>query len=339
MQIDRESLEDAARRGLITPAQADALWAAWSARPRPEAGAPPSLAAAAPHAAGLALAGALGAALLTAWAEVGSLTGLALSLGVLAALLAALPAARRRRPAAGTAVVVALVALAPLATHAAFHAAGSMDHGAPPADLGAWVASHDAACLLAAALALAAALWRDGSPPLSAGAALVAWLAAMSAAPLLFGPSPAWDQRALLSALVGLLALAVGFTLDRRTRADHAGWLYLAGLALVGGSLGSLRAEGWTTLALLAFTCAELVVLGLLLARRSFAVAGGIGLTALAGRIADRLLVEAAATAVVLLAVAGLVGGAALYARHEATFRPRALARLPELARRLLPPA
>ena len=57
----------------------------------------------------------------------------------------------------------------------------------------------------------------------------------------MFGAAPTWDQRGILSAVVGWLALSAGVALDRRTLRDHAGWLYLAGLVAFWGGLTSMR--------------------------------------------------------------------------------------------------
>jgi hypothetical protein len=335
MEIGRQDVDAAVRRGVLSQAQADELWrgaalrrAGRSARLEPR------------HAlllaAGLLAAAPAALALLFAWERWGGPGGLVVSTVVGAGYLTSARALVRRAAAARTVLVVAAVALVPFAMNGALHWTGVGDLA--PEDLAGWLVSHDALCLGATAFAACLALGFERLPALTAVLAVLAWFAAMSAAPAVFGSAPSWSQRALLSALVGVAALAAGFVLDGRTRADHAGWLYLSGLVMAWGGLTTYEAASRSSLALYGFACAWLVGLGIILRRRAFAVFGAIGLAGVAGRVAEALLVpEAVPFAVVGVSLA-LVAAGAYYPRAEVVLGRRLAGRLPSLARRLLPP-
>lgn len=340
MKIDQDILEEAVARGEITPDQAAALLAAAgrrrSALPAPAAEPPPWPALAA----GLVLALGSGLAVATAFEQLG-FPGLAVAATALALTL--LAAGRQLFTASGGArgqvLLSGAVVLAPLAAHGVARTVGlGQPFAASPGTLFDWLAGPWFPVQATTALAAALALNAFRIPFLAAPLAASVWFAAQDAAPLLFGPDPTWGQRALVSALSGWLFLAAGLAVDGRTRGDVAFWLYLPGLIALTGGLVTWTGASALSVVLVAWLHAGLVLASLILARRSFAVAGALGLAAALGRLADDLL-DTAALSFALAAVAlATVGLGLLYHLHHARLEALLLARLPRGLQRLLPP-
>ncbi len=347
MRITEETLRDAVGRGVLTEEEASGIWAHLEAeQPHAEAastGAP--VATLRPLTPPWRLAAvALTVALVSAFSSLAAFdrfgfAGLAVTA---AALSAALLAAGRshalgRGGRLGQVFTSLSVLLVPVSVHGLVRA---IDYQSPWLGsaltdwlLGPWFPVQ-AATVAAAALALRA--WRI--PFLSAVLAGAAWFAAQDAAPVLFGDDPAWSERALVSSLIGLVMLAAGLAVDRRTREDHAFWLYACGLLALCGGLATMQSESDASIALVALLQVGLVVVSLLLERQSFAVAGALGLAAAAGHLADDLLDAKAlsfALTAVALAVIGL--GLAFHLHHERLER-WAAGLVPPRLRRLLPP-
>lgn len=349
MQIDLDTLRDAVSRGVLTDREASALWAHLEAERSVAVGAAVTAVAAGAHPghstplwrpalAALVVAVGSAFAILLAFERFG-FAGLAVAAATLAGSLLAAGRHRHLRSggALGQVFISAAVVLAPVAVHGLVRAAG---YGATPTGhpfsgwlLGPWFPVQ-AAAIGAAALALRS----FRVPFLSAVIGTAVWYAAQDAAPIVFGDDPEWGSRALLSALTGVVLLAGGLAVDRRTRDDHAFWLYLPGLLAFSGGLVTLQAESETSILLVALLQLSLVGASLLLERRTFAVAGALGLAAAAGHLADDLL-DAKALSFVLTAIALVVVGLGLlYHVHHEWLERRLAVLVPARLRRLLPP-
>ena len=237
MALGRDELDRAVEDGLLTRAQADALWA------RADDREPPSERAAAPDRlrAALAVGAGLVAAGVGAWLLVSRRSG------------SAAPAPRRRARRGGGArgrgpllerrglaaggVLALAVAMVPVAVARGPGVARALRRGvAPPPPSGvprrARLPAPRSPVLPPRSLALASSRGRcsrrSRSPRSGSGDGRRAGRVRPGAVP---------EQRALLSALVGLAALGTGVALDGRTRRDHAYWLYLAGLVAFWGGL------------------------------------------------------------------------------------------------------
>lgn len=239
----------------------------------------------------------------------------------------------------GQALVCAGVLVVPIAAHGAARALGfGRPFAAVPTSVvdlvvGPWFPVQ-VAMVAAAALALRA----FRIPFLVTPIVAAAWLAVQDAAPILFGGAPAWAQRALLSAICGVVILALGVAFDRRERGDAASWLYLQGLVALTGGLVTWTGASTVSLLLVALIHAGLVLASLLLGRRTFAVAGALGLAGAAGRLADDLLTAAAATVAFAAVAFALVGLGLLFHLHRARLAAALRARAPRQLLRLLPP-
>jgi len=340
MAIDRYDLDEAVARGEITPQQAVALLdAAARRRGLPVAPRVP-VSPWRPLLASLGLAAAAGLALALAFERLGfpglASVGSALALALLAA---GWQRFRRTGGARGEVLLCGAVLLAPLAAHGVARTLGvGQPFAGGPGTLLDWVGGPWFPVQATAALSAVLALRAFGIPFLAAPLAATLWLAAQDAAPLLFGQPPDWGQRALLSALCGLVLLAAGVAVDGRTRRDLAFWLYLPGLLALTGGLVTWTGASDLSLALVALLHLGLVLASLLLTRRSFAVAGALGLAAATGRLADDLLEPTAAVFALAAVALALVGLGLLYHLGQARLEAGLLTRLPVGVRRLLPP-
>jgi hypothetical protein len=341
MQIDREILEAAVARGELTPAQAATLLDEAGRRRAADPQRPPLEPSGWRSVAGsVAVALGAGLALAEAFEQLGfpGLAGLSSALA-LALLAAGWQRFTRSGGQRGQVLVCAAVLVAPLAAHAVARTVGlGKPFAASPADVLGWLGGPWFPVQAVAALSAGLALRSFRIPFLVAPLAVAAWFAAQDAAPLLFGPDPAWAQRVLVSALSGLVFLAAGVAVEGRTRGDVAFWLYLPGLLAFSGGLMTWTGASDLSLLLVGLLHAGLVLASLVLHRRAFAVAGALGMAAAAGRLADDLLDPTAlsfALAGVALAVVGL---GLLYHIHRARLAAQVHARLPEALQRHLPP-
>jgi hypothetical protein len=348
MQIDFDMLRDAVNRGVLTEHEAGALWAHLEAE-RPMSGGGASAGAVATRLAPSTplwrpVLAALVVAVVSTFSILGAfeLFGFA-GLGVAAATLSGslLAAGRHRHLRSGGALghvfISTAVLLAPVAAHGLVRAFGHgvFDSGSALTDwlLGPWFPVQAVAI---AGAALASRSFRV--PFLSAVLGAAVWFAAQDAAPVLFGDDPTWSQRALLSALTGVVLLAAGMAVDRRTRDDHAFWFYLPGLLAFSTGLTTMHAESEVSILLVAILHIGLVAASLLLERRCFALAGAIGLAAAAGHLADDLL-DAKALSFALTAIAlGVIGLGLIFHLNREWLERRMAALLPGPIRRLLPP-
>jgi hypothetical protein len=227
---------------------------------------------------------------------------------------------------------------APLAVRAAQQAAGVTGVAQAPVDLDILLASPTFPAAAAWVVAVALALLATGAPFLSAVLVAAVWIAAMEAAPLAFGEAPTWGQRGIASAAVGYLALSAGVILDRRTRRDHAGWLYLAGLIAFWGGLLSVHPSGSLSVAVGALGNAALILAALALRRRIFAVFGAVGLARALGHVAEQLLDPSVFPLILAALGVGLAAGVVVYHRRAPAWERALSAALPGRWRRLLPP-
>ncbi len=351
--VRREDLRRAAHLGIVTSAQADELWALLAStetmpeRPRPTPR-PRPLRKDALAGAAVALAFALGGILVKATSDAAQLGAsdwfggaalFAIAFAAGSCSFGSALAIRRTRYELACALAAAAVIMVPLAVHGLELWTGPWFE--PPFrydDLGDWMRGRWFPVELATIAAIAGTLAVFRAPILDAilGAAL--WLTAQDVAPLVLGASPSWRQRALLSAIMGVMFLGGAFIVDRRTRADHAGWLYFAGLVALFGGLTTYQTQSAPAAAVFAIVNAALVGLSLVLGRASFAAFGAVGLAGYAGYLSNTWL-DPAATPFVLVAIGGALTFAAIgYRRRWAAWSSALRDALPPPLQRLLPP-
>jgi len=196
---------------------------------------------------------------------------------------------------------------------------------------GSWVVM-EAATIVAAAVALKLRPF----PFLTFPLAFALWFLSLDLAALLIGSHRpvAFEQKQLITLLFGATVLGVTYLLDRRTDQDYAFWLYLFGLVAFWGALtyDGVGSVGYCLINL------GLMVVAVLLQRKTFMVFGAIGVYSYLGHLAfdvfrNSLLFPAALTALGIAIIAAGVW----YRSREAAVEAALLRILPGAVRRTLP--
>lgn len=197
---------------------------------------------------------------------------------------------------------------------------------------GSWVVM-EAATIVAALVALRLRPF----PFLTFPLAFALWYLSMDLASLLVGATPgAWDfeARRIVTFLFGAVTIGVTYLLDRRTEEDYAYWLYLFGLLAFWGAF-SIEDYGSPVYCLVNV---GLMLVAILLQRRTFMVFGSIGVFVYLGYLSfevfeDSLLFPAA---LVVVGVAIIAAGVWLQ-RRQAEVDAALLRLVPEAVRASLP--
>lgn len=175
-------------------------------------------------------------------------------------------------------------------------------------------------------------------PFLTAPIAFILWFISMDLTPLLFGDDFDWETRRWVSLHFGLIMLLIAYFIDRRTKEDFAFWIYLFGLIAFWGSL-SLMDSGTELGKFLYFLInLGLILVSVLLQRRTFIVFGALGAFIYVGHLAfqvfqDSLLFPFALTFIGILII--YIG--VLFQRYHARFERHLLESLPPAFKALLP--
>lgn len=337
MKIDRQQLEQAARRGLLHPEQVAPLWQFLEQ----DAPAGFRFAHLLYYLGGLIAIGAMTLFMTLGWQQYG---GWALvGLGLLYALpaLALAEGLKQRRLWVPSGILAALViCLTPLTLYGLQVALGWWD---PALDYrqyhtrihGRWL-SLELATLAVGWLML----WRYRQPFLLLPLAATLWYMSMDLSLWLSGRDVAgWEFRQWVSLWFGLLMVLLAFWVDirNRSRRDFAFWLYLFGAITFWGGLCLLTDNGGGERLLFLLVNLVMIATGTLLARRVFVALGGLGLAWYLGWLAwevfeDSLLFPLALTAIGL-AVMGL---GILWQRHQRQLTERLQRQLPAALRALL---
>ncbi|WP_052452350.1 V-type ATP synthase subunit I domain-containing protein [Noviherbaspirillum autotrophicum] len=357
--VKREDLDAAVRAGVLNPLELDALFAFLRQR-----------AAQSPSADAARFSGthilyylggmlAIGAASLFATLAVEALgMGALLALSLLYAGMAMWVAATLERKGFGIPAGIfatLAVALVPLAVFALQHVLGFWADGPRAAhyrDFHRYIDWRWLVMELATLAAGAALLRRFRYPFLVMPIAVTLWYMGMDIVPALVlqagegaawssgaGSEAIWELRKVISLVFGLVMLLVAFFVDLRARhsKDYAFWLYLFGLLTFCGALsmmGSGRLAGKLVYLAVHFV---LVFIGAVLARRVFAVFGGIGIAAVLTDLSWHLFKNSFGFVLVLTVLGfALIALGLWWSKHEAAMSARLRAVLPADLRELL---
>lgn len=328
MQIQRDDLDDAAREGILSTDQADALWKHLQGRRGADDTSRRStgldVAQVAYYAGALIVMGAMGWFATEALEQSGAWL---LPIGLVYAAIFGgaghwLMHRKGFRLPGGLLFTVA-VAMTPLAVYGLQHAVGLW----PPEDApsqywtfydaigGPWVPAKTATLLTSALV-----LWWTRFPVLVALLAASGWLLALDLVPLLLGPDAEdWNQlNPSISVGFGLMALLASFFVERRTEGRYAFWGYLFGLLAFWGGLTAMDADSeWSRFGYFLINVG-LIGVSILLQRRVFLVFGALGAYGYLGYLSYDLFADSLWFTFALTALgASLIAGGVLYQRHR----------------------
>lgn len=174
---------------------------------------------------------------------------------------------------------------------------------------------------LATLLTSVFALYRYCLPFLLLPVAVTLWYLGMDLAPLLLQDlDPDWQQRKWVAVGWGLLTLVLAFYVDLRNRrpADFAFWLYLSGLLSFWGGLTAMDSGSELGKAIYAVINIGLLLLGVALVRRVFAVFGGLGVLIYLSHLAFDLFEDSNWFPLVLCGIGfAVIYSGVLWQRHE----------------------
>lgn len=340
-RLERTTLNEAVSRGILDAGQADALWNFLETqRPAAETGVARFRAA---HLlyyfGGMVAIGAASLFLNLGWEQLGPIAGTVIALAyaigcwhVAAWLL------DRQRLLIPAGLVAALVTVCtPLFLYGLQQALGWWPEGHDAyRDYHRWVDWHWWFMELGTLAVGAVVFYRFRLPILTLPIAVTLWYMGMDIAALLTGGEYDWKLRRQFTLMFGLATVLFALWVDLRQRGilDHAFWLYLFGLLGFWGAL-SATSSGSELGKLIYFAInLGLIGAGAVLARRTFAVFGGLGVAGYLGYLAhdvfrDSLLFPFALTLIGL----GIIGAGILWQRNEQQLEARLQPLLPQALR------
>ncbi|HEX9577241.1 MAG TPA: hypothetical protein VF993_05775 [Myxococcales bacterium] len=342
MEIERKDLDEAVAAGILSAAQAQALWAHLTPRSAPRA-----------RFTGLNVAYYFGA--LVVIAAMGWLMTLGFqSLGPWAvcgiaicyALLFAIAGRNLWRSAdtriPGGLLYTMAVCMTPLAIWGLERGTGFWPDRDPGnyRDFFPWIRSSWIWMEMGTVLAALFALRKVRFPFLVAPLSVALWFLSMDLAAYLGHSSWEFDLARRVSLAFGLGMLAVAYITDQRTREDFAFWLYLFGLTAVWGSITSMNSGSELNKFLYCLLNIGFIALGALLRRRIFLVYGALGVNIYLVYLAWRVFERSALFpfALTLLGL-GIIAAAVKYQKNRLRIDAWLDTVIPDWLRMLLPQA
>jgi hypothetical protein len=191
-------------------------------------------------------------------------------------------------------------------------------------------------------------VWRYRYPFLLMPVAVTLWYMSMDLVPFLVGvqgnpddwfSGSAWALRKWISVAFGLVMLLVALLVDLRSRfsRDYAFWLYLFGLLAFWGGLSSMHSGALAGKLVYLAINVLLILIGTLLARRAFAVFGGLGTMLVLGDLSYRYFKDSWAFPIALTLIGfAIIGIGIWWQKHEADLSRRLRSLLPLEIRELI---
>jgi hypothetical protein len=164
----------------------------------------------------------------------------------------------------------------------------------------------------------------------------------MDLTPFLFGGDATElfsDRGKLVSMYFGLAMTVLALLVDIRSyrSKDFAFWLYLFGVLTFWGGLSSMRSDSELNKLLYCLVNLLMIAIGAALARRVFAVFGGLGVAFYLGHLSHTIFKDSMLFPVALTAIGLAIIGAGIYwQRHEAVIGERLRSILPVSVRDLI---
>lgn len=306
MRLQKRDLEAAAQAGVVSPTQAQALWAFLEGRTVEAPGFKPAHILY--YLGGLVAMGALSLFVTLAWEPWAGMPMLVVAgaYAVMGVELTHWFLKRGLAIPAGLTVTFA-VSTVPLAVYSLQHMLGFWEGEATLQNFHVYIDWRWIFMELATLAAAALALWRYRMPFTVFVVGLIFWYLSMDLVPLLFNAEdPDWQLREKVTLCMGILTLFLAFWVDVRSgrEKDYAFWLYLFGVAMFWGGLSLQDSNSeFNKFVYLLINLAMLAV-GAVLMRRVFAVFAAFGIMGYLGHLA--MLFRFGLLFPVLLAAIGL---------------------------------
>jgi len=360
VSLRHADLQEAAHRGLITPAQAQALWAHWAGQVRLQETQPAPLATSGGRAPGLASGprfsftnvlyyfggmvaiGAMTLFMTLGWHQFGNWGLLVIALAYLAACLGVADHLQGRRLATPAGILATLaVCLVPLAVWALQSGLGLWPLGGPSSyrayhELIDWRWLTLEFATLAAGVVM---LWRYRLPFMVMPIAVTLWYMYMDVANALMQNSGFdWQFSRDMSLVFGIGTCGIAMWVDVRSRLareaawrqDYAFWLYIFGALMFWGGLSLQNSGSELGKFLYALINVALVFWGAAIGRRVFTILGALGVAGYLGYLSHRVFQNSLLFpfALTLLGLAVVALGI-WWQRHEPAIEARLGAWLP----------
>lgn len=345
MKIGPDDLQQAVARGIISPEQADRLWALWeserSDHPRFDL---PNLAY---YFGALVVLSAMGWFMNNAWEQLGGLGlfSLAVVYGICFLGIGHIVWHKPGLRVPGGLLITLAVCMLPLAIYGLERYWGlwlQFDPG-KYRDFyhlvkGGWFWME-----LGLAAGAMLALWVYRFPFLTAPLALALFFMSMDLVPLFLGPHYLWQDKRYFSLLFGSLMIVIAVAADtyRRQRygnEDFSFWLYLFGAVAFWGGLTLLDSDSEIGKLIYCLINICLLLFSVLVQRRVFSVFGAIGVAGYIGHLAYRVFKDSLLFPVALtFAGLAVIFLGVLYSKHRQAVDRTILSWIPAKLRRLFP--
>jgi hypothetical protein len=347
MTIDRQDLEWAVQRKLLTGQQAEDLWQAVADKNKHRHRF--DLTHLMYYAGALLVMGAMGWLITETWERLGG-SGIFLVASAYALFFLAVGLwlwFRKGFRIAGGLFVTLSVWMVPLMTYGLQRWLGVWGGDDPGSyhDFHRWIRGGWFAMEVATLIAGAAALRFVRFPFLTVPIAITLWYMSMDATPIIvqmFATAPDtadfWNWRLNVSMVFGLAMIVFFYAVDRLTRRDYAFWGYLFGTVAFWGALSNMESHGELSKAVYCLINVVLLGSAVYLRRRVFLVFGAIGVFLYLSHLAHMVFHDTIAFSIVLtvIGIALLWFGTWLH-RNGKRMEEKAMAALPPMLRRARP--
>ena len=338
MKIIRNGLDAAVQENILSPDQADRLYAFFKAQPA--TGPSFDFTHVLYYLGGLVAIGAMTLFMTLGWEQFGGWGIFWISLAYAALGLVLATTFRTRGLAVPAGICAAfVVAMAPLAIYGLQVAVGWWPDDTPYRDYHRYIRWHWIYLELGTLAVGAIVAYVYRYPFLQLPIAITLWYLSMDLAAFIAGGRPSFELRALVSTHFGLAMTLLAFWVDLRSAksGDHAFWLYLFGVLTFWGGLTAQNPDGELAKSLYLLVNLGLIGVGVVLVRRVFVVFGALGCANYLGHLAYDVFADSWLFPIALTAIGfGIIGVGVVWQRKEETITKRVRSFLPGALRALL---
>jgi hypothetical protein len=343
MRIERTQLEAAAQRGIISEAQAGALWAFLEGERTAGAGGPEfAFNHLLYYLGGLVAIGGVSVFVTIGWETLGGMGLFLVALAVMAVAvwLTDYFLAKQKLAIPAGLMAALIVAATPLAVYGLQRASGYWEFTTPYRTYHTLVDGRWIVMELVTLLVGAAVLWLWRLPFSVMPVAVTLWYMSMDLAPLLqnslSGIDPSdpnlsyeqrnaywsayWELRKWASVVVGLAIIAGAIAIDRarRSQLDYAFWLHLAGVAAFWGGLSAMSSDSEVGKFIYFLINLFMLVFGVAIDRRVYTVFGALGIAGYLGYLSYKVFKDSLIFPFMLMLIGlGVVWLGVLWQRNE----------------------